>query len=478
MLQSVKEERERRFKLAMRAGIPIIILMFLLFFTIFSKGNFTAPSLEDAILLGGLVFITVYFIYFLIVLDAKETLVDQTTEGFNLISFMSKIQKNQPKTVAILKIKNLSTINENYGIFAANTLLHTLVSKLNTSIHAHSKNIGSIGRYTGAEFLIAMDAETAEINLLLQEFIQDNQTIDSIEIDYAYAIIKNNNEEPQKNIERLKNILINMETKPNSKSHIKIKDASELSILEQQVIEALNRDDALGLGFRPLYSVKSGVIDIYEVTLKLLLKNGKKLSPKEYLPIINNHSLGVQYDQKIFEKIIQVLLLIESHISLSFNISPFSLRNQDFLENIFAMIDNSGIDPQRIIIEIYEKKAHHGLQNYLKILSKIRAKGVRICIDNFGTSNASMEYIKHFKFDLVQLDREFINTMDDPNHLSMLKSLITMSKDMDITTIVKWVDKAPQRKTLEGFGVDYIQGFSIGKLLSETELIAHYNRLK
>ncbi len=477
MLLSAREERERRFKLAMRAGLPILILIFLIFFTTFSKGNFSAPSLEDLLLLGGLVFITVYFIYFLIVLDAKETMVDQTTEGFNLTAFIKKIQKNHPKSIAMFQIKNLTTINENYGIYTTNILLHTLVSRLNASICADPKNIGWIGRYTGAEFLIAMDTESENFNRLLQEFIQNNQTINSIEIDYGYAIIKNNNEEPQKNINRLKNLLTAMETKPNQ-SHIKIKDASELSILEQQVIEALDRNDSLLLGFRPLLNTKSGKVDIYEVALKLMLNDGKKISPKEYLPIINNHSLGLQYDQKIFEKIIQVLLLVESHISLSFNLSPFSLRNQDFLENIFTMIDKYGIDPQRIIIEIYEKKAHHGLHNYLKILSKIRAKGVRICIDNFGASNASMEYIKHFKFDMVQLDREFSNTMNDPNHLSILKSLITMSKDMNIISIVKWVDKAPQRKAFEEIGVDYIQGFSIGKLLSETELISLYNRLQ
>ncbi len=152
------------------------------------------------------------------------------------------------------------------------------------------------------------------------------------------------------------------------------------------------------------------------------------------------------------------------------------MRDRDFLENVFKLLEEKEIDASRLIVEIYERKTHHNLSAYLKTLSRIRAKGIRICIDNFGSSNASMEYMKHFKFDVVQFDRDFVTNLNDANSLSIFKSLIDMSKGLQITTVAKWVDREEQKQQLKELGVDYLQGFGIGKQLTERQLIQHYNK--
>ncbi len=474
MLLSAKEERERRFKLALRAGVPLLLLTFLLFYTTFSKGSFTALSLENASLMGGLLFVTIYFIYFLLELDVKETLLDQVTEGFNYEAFLSKLGKHHPKTVAILSIRNLSTINENYGTAATNTLLHTLVFRLNNCMRTHHIKKSWIGRHYGAEFLIAMDLDSKICQKMLERFIQDNQTIDTIEIDYRFAVISHEKATPEETLALLKDELASQEIKPGKKP-MPAKNAIDLSKLEKSVITALEKE-SLNLYFRPLYNIRKEVIDSYEIAIKLKTEEGKEILPRDYLPIINRHGLGRTYDLAIFRHIIEVALLTDDHISYSFNLSPFSLRDRDFLENIFRLLEEKEVDASRLIVEIYERKTHHNLNSYLKTLSKIRAKGIRICIDNFGSSNASMEYMKHFKFDVVQFDRDFVTNLNDTNSLSIFKSLIDMSKGLHITTVAKWVDKEEQKQQLKELGIDYLQGFGIGKQLTEDQLIRHYNR--
>ena len=474
MLLSAREERERRFKLALRAGIPILLLVFLLFFTTFSKGGFAGLTVENTFLMGGLVFTTIYFIYFLLELDVKETLIDQVTEGYNYEAFLNKLQKHHPETVAILLVKNLSIINDNYGKLLANTLLHTLVSRLNNSMHTHQIKKSWIGRHFGAEFLIALNLDSKAFQKILEQFIQDNQIIDTIEIDYRFAIISPGEEDPEKILAILKDELSSQEIKPDKKP-VPVKDAALLSKLERSVITALEKE-SLNLYFRPLYNIEKEAIDSYEVAVKLKTEGGKEILPRDYLPIINRHGLGRTYDLAIFRHIVEIALLTEDHISYSFNLSPFSLRDQDFLENIFRLLEEKEINASRLVIEIYERKTHHNLSNYLKTLSKIRAQGIRICIDNFGSSNASIEYMKHFKFDMVQFDRDFVTHLNDSNSLSIFKSLIDMSKGLQITTVAKWVDKEEQKRQLKELGVDYLQGFGIGKQLTEDQLIRHYNR--
>ena len=465
MLLSAKEERARRFKLALRAGIPLLLLTFLLFYTTFSKGSFSALTLENAFLMGGLVFITIYFIYFLLELDVKETLLDQATEGYNYEAFLEKLQKHNPETVAILLVNNLSTINENYGTIATNTLLHTLVSRLNSSIRMHRTKKSWIGRHHGAEFLIAMELDSKAFQIILEQFIRDNQIIDTIEIDYRFAIIAHGKEDPEKVLALLKDALSSQEIKPGMKP-APVKDATLLSEIEKSVITALEKE-SLNLYFRPLYNIHKEKIDSYEVAVKLKTEGRKEILPRDYLPIINRLGLGRTYDLAIFRHIVEIALLTEDHISYSFNLSPFSLRDRDFLENIFRLVEEKQIDTNRLIVEIYERKTHHNLSSYLKTLSKIRAKGIRICIDNFGSSNASMEYMKHFKFDVLQFDRDFVTNLNDSNSLSIFKSLINMSKGLQITTVAKWVDKEEQKLQLRELGVDYLQGFGIGKQLTE-----------
>jgi len=474
MLASALEERERRFKLALRAGIPLIVMFSLMFYSSFSRSGFVKLTPTVSLLMAGLVFITIYFIYFLLELDVKETLLDRTTEGFNQETFLKRVEQYSPKTIALISMNNLTTINDNYGATATNDMLHRFIIKLNSHIKIYETNNFWIGRNFGAEFLIAVDTDSQKIQAMLQQFIEENKTIDTIEIDYRFSVISNLGAEPDKIITQLRDQIKAQEFQKNH-NNPPVKDANELSRLENAIVTALE-NKSFNFYYRPLYSIRRNIIDSYEIYVKLQSNTKKEILPRDYLPVINRLGLGRTYDRVILEHIVEVALLTDDHISFSFNLSPFSLRDRDFLEASFSFIEDNKLDPKRLIFEIYERKTHHDLGKYLNTLSKIRAKGIRICIDNFGSSNASMEYMKYFKFDIVQFDRDFVSRLGDKNNVSMLKSLIDMSQDLGITTVAKWVDRIEDKETLAKLGIDYVQGFGVGKPLTERQVIQKYNK--
>jgi len=102
MLLSEAEERGRRFKLALRAGIPILLLIALILYAIFLKSDSMTLISENSFLIAGIAFISIYFIYFLLEQDAQETLLDNKTRGFNKKSFAQKVQSSNLKTISIL----------------------------------------------------------------------------------------------------------------------------------------------------------------------------------------------------------------------------------------------------------------------------------------------------------------------------------------------------------------------------------------
>ena len=475
MLLSELEERGRRFKLALRAGIPVLLLVFLVPYAVFSKEQEITLSLQNKMLLAGMVFITIYFIYFLMELSAKETLIDQTTHGFNQKTFIKKLQESKPKTLALLIIDNLTTINEHYGGEDIDLLLYTIIQKLNKKLRKHGLDKALIGRHHGAEFLIAIN-EDKDIQKILEAFIKEYRVIDNIEIDYKFSIVVNPEEEFQKTILYLKDIIAAQEkrSKIKTKNHV-VRDAKEILTLEENIITSI-KGARLFLSFRPMLNVRNDTIDIYEISVKLNSQKMGEILPRVYLPIVNRLGLGREYDFILTKHIIDLLPLIDKNISLTFNLSPFSLRDKRFQEKFFDYLEQSNVNPSRLIIQLYERKTHHDLSGYLDTLKNIRARGVRICIDNFGSSNASMEYMKHFKFDMVQFDRDYVTNLKDITSYAMLESLIKMSKDLHIITVAKWVDKEEQKHKLKALGIDYLQGFGIAKPIDENSLIDKYNR--
>ncbi len=475
MLLSELEERGRRFKLALRAGIPVLILVFLVFFTTIYQGESFTLSIKDGLLLASLTFIAIYFIYFLMNLSVQETMLDLTTQGFNKKTFIKKLQLSHPSSIACINIENLPTLNENYSSEQIDNLLYTITRKLNLIFKQNGLDQVLIGRHRGSEFLIALNEEHYNIQTILETMIKENKIINDIEVDYKFAIITNPNDDFEKAILQLRDIVTSQSVcLDEEKDTQNTKDARELSSIEKDVIDSIQKKD-LHLSFRSLLNTYSDTIDTYEIAINLKSNLNKEILPRIFLPIVNRLGLGREYDLTLIKHVIDLLPLVDDHISFTFNLSPFSLRDSSFQDKLFNYLKEKQVNPSRLIIQLYERKTHHDLSGYLKTLNGFRLHGIRICIDNFGSSNASMEYMKHFKFDMVQFDRDYVTHLEDKTTYAMLHSLIKMSKDLQVQTVAKWVDNETQKKKLRELGIHYIQGFGVSKPITETELINRYN---
>jgi len=473
MLVSQKEERGRRFSLALRAGIPVLLLVFLVFYTTIDKSEKISIDLRDGMLLAAITFIAIYFIYFLMNLSVQETIIDQTTQGFNKKAFIQKLKDYKPNTLACVNIENLQSLNENYSLDQIDSLLYTITKKLHLLFKQHGLENVLLGRSRGSEFLIAINENFNNVEDILNIMVAENKNINEIDVDYKFSIITDISNDFEKNVLQLRDI-INSQSVDLHDKKVSTKDAKELSALETSVIQAIQKKDLL-LTFRPLLNTHTDTVDIYEIAVKLKSEQHTDILPRVFLPIINRLGLGREYDYMLVAHVIDLLKIIDTDISFTFNLSPFSLRDKNFQNKVFSYVEHSAIDASRLIIQLYERKTHHDLSSYLKTLRLFRAHGLRICIDNFGSSNASMEYMKHFKFDMVQFDRDYVTHLEDETNYAMLNSLIKMSKDLQVKTIAKWVDNEVQKKKLRVLGINYIQGFGVAKPLDENTLINRYN---
>ena len=476
MLISEQEERTRKFKLALRAGLPVLILIGLVIYGTFFQGRSLYLGPKEALLAAALVFITTYFIFFILEEDGKKTLVDHETNSYNYPAFLTHYKTYNPQSLGLLIFDNLETINENYGIDDINSMFRSLVDRLDRTLSTHQIRNAVLGRKQGAEFLIGCDSDEEALREALASFVSSHPSIHAIELNYRFGTLSQPEGDLEKALWQIRNMIVAQQRehtplviKPPAPVNKKSFDARE-----ENTVEAIQNNQIV-FTFRPLFNTKRQAIDTYEIAVTLQPTAEESIPPRIYLPIVNRLGFGREYDLAILKHTTSLLPLVDENIAFSFNLSPFSLRNRDFQAKAFDIVTQSGVNPSRLIIELYERKTHHNLEGYLTTLKAFRVQGFRICIDNFGSSNASMEYIRHFKFDMVQFDRDYVSKLDDQSNCTMLQSLVEMSQKLGITTVAKWVDRPSQKEKLIAMGIDYLQGFGIAKPLSETQLIHTYN---
>ncbi|WP_456432505.1 EAL domain-containing protein [Nitratifractor sp.] len=473
MLRSLQEERSRHFRMALRIALPILVFFFALAYGVFFREAPISLTLQNVVILGGTVFAVVYFVFFALELSRKETLLDRVTEGYHYDAFLDHLKKHHPQTLAAVQVSNLGEINESFGVAKADAILRGVVRELDRYVLETVDRDGFIGRRMGSEILLGLDAPTPKVEAALEEMLEQVNRIGGVDVELRSAVIANTVDDPQKAIEQLHDLL-HMQRSELPGPVPASADALEMSKEEYRILHALE-SGAIRLSFRPLLNLHTDRIDLYELSVYLEGEEGRRILPKEFLPVINRKEKGELYDRLVFEKVLEVAALIDPEIRFSFNLSPYSLRSDAFLQTMFDALDRSRVDPRRLIVEIYERRKYHSVERYFSYLRRLKGRGILLGLDNFGSSNASMEYLRSFPFDMIQFDRSFTKRIDNEMDRAMMRSLVAMAIERRILTAVKWVDREELLETFRAMGVDYAQGYAVASVLTESELIRRYN---
>lgn len=466
MLFSEKRERAHRFGLALRMGIPILLLISVIIFYFFQNSKFVIDDI-DIVIFTLILLVSIYFLFFLINMGQSETLMDVTTGTFNRHALLYEIKrylvyhKNAP--LALLRIENLGDISNHYGIDRGDRILQLYLHLLDEFMKLHDVKDLIVGRYHGGDFILLLPFEKERASTLMDEFIQTYKEIGGVEIEARYSLDEiYGNDEIEPVINHLYDTLYQKNGTKGNKKRI------DLGKLESEIVKAVRQKDLI-LYYMPTLQLNSGKTDLFEVAVRLKTENSGILPPKKFIPIINRLGLEIEYDKALFISICKDAKSVDESICFSFNISPHSLRNEGFAQMIKEIVAEEGIDYSRIILELFENRAIKDIKRYKAVLEDLKDMGVKFALDNFGASNASSEYIKKLPVDMVQFDREFALSFSNPRIKALFKGYLLSSKELGVKTLMKWVDTEEALERFKKLGVDYIQGFIVadGPLSSE-----------
>ena len=469
MLYPHQKERSHRFLLALRTGLPLFLLATILMFFRLSHYFETIPVgfYISAIFLLA---ISIYFIFYMIYRGFNEQITDPITHTFTrqkVISILKEeIKKDGDYSIVLISIENLADINSKYGTYTGDNVLKRVASEAGHFFEEKGFDKFPIGHFKGGDFIIGLKGNYNSIRPFLEMMCLkfDEFIMDDIEIKVKGAIVdKSLSSDVLALVERLLEL---KESDIDDGVYIKIPTEDDINLfeLEENIRYAITNRKFL-LMYQPLQANKN----IAEVSIKLQGKHDNMIHQKTFMPVIKRLGFEREFDEIFLEKILFISKKLDN-ISFAFSISPSVLRNKRFVQRFKQMVEKENIDFSSLIILLSEKEVYSNMKRYNDLLQGYRQLGVRFCLDNVGSMNASVEYMKRLEIDIIRFDKPFSKHINKLVYASFLRAYIGISKELRIKSWIKMVDSQESKVELEKMGIDYIQGNIISKIINFDKL--------
>jgi EAL domain-containing protein (putative c-di-GMP-specific phosphodiesterase class I) len=168
----------------------------------------------------------------------------------------------------------------------------------------------------------------------------------------------------------------------------------------------------------------------------------------------------------------QAELLARQTVSFAINFSGQSLNDESFVGFLLDRIRSSGIDPAVFTFELTENATIANMARAESLIRQLRELGCGVALDDFGTGLSSLAYLRQLPVTMLKIDGSFVrDILKDPRAESMVRAIAQLARSMSLTTVAEYVETDEIRTRLETLGVDYGQGFAIGRPAPLTELL-------
>lgn len=230
--------------------------------------------------------------------------------------------------------------------------------------------------------------------------------------------------------------------------------------------EAIDQDLFL-LRFQPIVDITSGETSHHEVLVRLKMDDEKVVGPDMFLPAAIRFGLMAEIDAWMIDHAIMAYAehsKNEESLRFAINLSANAFETENLSSYVESKLEQYGVAPDKIMFEITENLAVRHLSHVEKQITALRYMGCEVALDDFGKGYSSLAYLQQLPVDYIKIDGSFIrnlvkNTVDQ----KMVRLIAEIGREAGMKTIAEYVQNGPTFSLLAELGVDYAQGFYIGK---------------
>ncbi len=225
--------------------------------------------------------------------------------------------------------------------------------------------------------------------------------------------------------------------------------------------------EAFELHFQPIVSLADGSVSHHEALLRLADEpDGALVAPGSFLPAAERYGLIREIDRMVLARVAAILGGEHGRhgMRIAMNVSAVSVTDPAMLAHIDRQLALHDVDPSRLIIELTETAAISDMRSAKAFCAGLLALGCAVALDDFGAGFGSFQYLKHLPFSQLKIDGDFIRKLPvSRTDQLVVEALAGVVRGMGRETIAEFVGDEPTLSMLRSYGVDYAQGFEIGR---------------
>lgn len=391
------------------------------------------------------------------------------------------LKDNKNKLIILLEISNLTKINNIFGYEKSNELLKDFSTKLKNM--KPKIGIDLISVYNGNQFLLLCDSACDNLNINkklniliahLNNFFEQMKLDHILNINLGISIYPNHAKEVSSLLSKAHHALYL--AKETNKNYVVYDEDKFLKVRKNEILQSELKQAVenceLYIEYQPKINIKKNEkIGALEALIRWKHPNKGLISPGDFIPKAEKNGLIQDIDMFVIKEVLeQIKLWLKKDIKIKvcINISPQELNDDKFIKNVEKIFNEYKVEKNFVEFEITERAFTEVPLKQLLYLKKI---GLTIALDDFGTGYSSLNYFQKYPvIDVLKIDKSFIENISHEKTQQLLKSIINLSHDLDITVVAEGVENEVQYNFVKELDFDFVQGFYFYKSLSPNKL--------
>jgi diguanylate cyclase (GGDEF)-like protein/PAS domain S-box-containing protein len=239
--------------------------------------------------------------------------------------------------------------------------------------------------------------------------------------------------------------------------------AVERQAIEESLRRALERQE-FALHYQPKINLRTGEITGVEALLRWTHPIRGLVSPAQFIPVAEDCGLILPIGNWVLrEACQQARSWVDAGLrlgNLAVNISAMQLRDENFLESVFAILKDTGLDPRSLELELTESVLMKHAESAASILKTLRTRGVQLAVDDFGTGYSSLSYLRKSPIDALKTDQSFVGQITSvPDETIIVAAVIGMGRSLKLRVVAEGVETQAQLAFLQAHQCDEAQGY-------------------
>lgn len=256
-------------------------------------------------------------------------------------------------------------------------------------------------------------------------------------------------------------------------------ESGSYQLITYEMLNDLIEKGSIDIYFQPQVDIKKEKVVGLEALFRFTDPKIQDMNVFEFIATVEKSGLIVELGEFIYKRAMDFASIVQKlGITVSINISPIQLMQMGFVEKFLEEYHKRNIKPGIVHVEIVESTMIYSMNDVINKLEALKAQGIESEVDDFGIAYSSLLYLKKLPISTIKIDKAFIDNIEhNEKDQHLLKNIINIVKDFDLTCVAEGVEREGQRAIVKKLGCDVIQGYYYSKALPKEKAFEYIKKM-